>query len=329
MDLTLEQAKVFDCVARLGTLQRAAIELNKGHSAVVYSLKSLEEQTAIVLFDRTGYRNKLTVEGEIVLKYCRELLRTRRELEDVCASMKDGWEPSLKIIYDGIVNFDFLGDALFRLGEMRASTEVRVLSAYLSEVETLFSAERADMMVTILPLQRLQIPSLKLKPIQMRLVAHREHPLGRQNLAKKGKARLPHSELNRHTFVKIRTDAGALGLGTEQMRFDSYFYVNDFMTKRTAILKRLGFGWLPDYLSDIELKSGELQLLKTDIANTHLVHPHLYYRPEETIGKAARELLKFFQFSSSSENGTAQFASRRNRAGEPIRRAPLKPKRPR
>lgn len=295
MDLTLEQAKVFDSVARLGTLQRAASEMNKGHSAIVYSLKALEEQTGVSLFDRSGYRNKLSPQGEIVLKYCRELLRTRNELEDICANMKSGWEPSLKIIYDGIVNFDFLGDALFRLGEMRAPTEVRVLSAYLHEVETLFSTEKADMMVTILPLQRLQIPSLKLKPIEMRLVAHRHHPLAQPTRSRANKEPLTDAQMNRHTFVKIRTAPGALGLGTEQMRFDSYFYVNDFMTKRAAIMKRLGFGWLPDYLADAEIERGVLQMLKTEIDNTHVVHPRLYHRADETLGKAARELLKFFR----------------------------------
>ncbi len=35
MEITLEQAKVFDAVARAKTVQKAALELHRGHSAVL------------------------------------------------------------------------------------------------------------------------------------------------------------------------------------------------------------------------------------------------------------------------------------------------------
>ena len=40
MEITLEQAKVFDAVARAKTVQKAALELHRGHSAVLYSWKT-------------------------------------------------------------------------------------------------------------------------------------------------------------------------------------------------------------------------------------------------------------------------------------------------
>lgn len=291
MDITLEQARAFDSVVRLGTIQKAAIELNKAHSAVIYALKCLEQQTDLTLFDRSAHRNRTTPEGEIVLKYCRQLLATRRELQDMCRKLKTEWEPSLKLIYDGIVDFNFIGDALSKLNKMRAPTEVKVLSAHLHEVEDLFSKEDADIMVTILPLQRLQIPSFRLKPILMHLVVHRQHLLGQVGRGE----RLTQADLNRHTFITIKTDPSHVGLGTELMKFDSYFFVNDFATKKLAILKRLGFGWLPDYLIQSELKTGVLHTLKTEIDNTHTVYPRLYHRPEQFIGKAAGQLLGFIR----------------------------------
>lgn len=290
MDITMEQAKVLETVARLGTLQKAAGELNKAHSAVLYALKSLEEQVGVNLFDRSGYRNRLTREGEVVLKFCRQILATRLELIEICHQMKDGWEPSLKLIYDGVVDFNNIADALFKLHSQKVPTEVKVLSAHLNEVEPLFAIENANLMVTILPLQRLQIPSIKLKPIQLHLVAHSEHPLGQ-----KGPQSLSSSDLNQHTFILIKTAPGQLGLGTEQMKFDSYFYVNDFATKKAAILKRLGFGWLPDYLIEDELKKKSLCLIKTEIDNTHTLYPRLYHRREDLVGKATLELIRLFK----------------------------------
>jgi DNA-binding transcriptional LysR family regulator len=74
VNITLDQAEALDAVARLGTYQKAAEELHKGHSAIMYLLRNLEEQVGLKLLDRSGYRSKMTVEGQIVLQYCRELL---------------------------------------------------------------------------------------------------------------------------------------------------------------------------------------------------------------------------------------------------------------
>ena len=297
MEITFEQAKAFEAVVRRGTIQKAAQELNKAHSAVLYSLKSMEELLNLTLFNRSGYRNKITNEGEIVLKYCKQMLSLRRELGEVCVKIKNGWEPSLKFVYDGVVDFNTIGDALYILNEMKAPTEVKVLAAHLGEVESLFNEEDAHLMVTILPLQKLQIPSFELKPIRMHLVAHSHHPLGQKHRTKLGQ-----SQLNRHTYVKIKTAHGQVGLGTEQMMFDSYFYVNDFNTKKSAINKCLGFGWLPDYLTEKELSKGSLCLLNTEIDNTHTVYPRLYYRNEKNAGKAVTELLKFFKDATECQN---------------------------
>lgn len=287
MDVTLEQAKVFDAVARLGTLQKAAAELNRGHSSVVYALKCLEDQTGLRLFDREGYRNRITGEGEAALKHCRRLLEAHDEFATFCRQKQDGWEPSLKLIYDEVVDFGFVGHALFRLNRMKSPTTVKVLSAHLHDVEDRFAREDADIMVTILPLQRLRIPSRKLDPIRMHLVAHRDHPL-----AATGTGQLSTEDLQRHTFVTITTAPGLLGFGTEQMSFNSSILVNSFNGKKTAILSGLGFGWLPDYLIRPELRKGTLRTLRTEIESVHKLTPRLYHRPEERLGKAARELLK-------------------------------------
>lgn len=290
MNISLDQARAFDAVQRLGTIQNAAQELHKGHSAVVYLLRTLEEQTGIQLFDRSGHKNRITLQGEIIHRYCRQLLTTTTELEMMCKSLKGGWEPSLKIIYDGVIDFNQIGKALFMLNEMKAPTEVKVLAAHLHEVEAKFDDEKADMMLTILPIQKAGIAELRLKPIRLLLVAHRGHELGKKN--KVPRTRL---DLNRHTYIKVRDTAGQLGLSTEFMNFDSCFFVNDFYTKKMAIMNRLGFGWLPEYLIAQELQDKTLTLIKSELSSEHKVEPCLYHRHEKLMGKATVELLKFIK----------------------------------
>lgn len=291
MNITLDQACALDAVARLGTIQKAAKSLHKGHSAVMYLIKSLEEQTQINLFDRSGYRNQMTLEGEIVLKYCRQLILTRSELEQVCLKLRSGYEPSLKLIYDGVVDFNIIGNALLKLNESHVPTEVKVLAAYLHEVETKFEEEKADIMVTILPIKQPDISSIKLTPIRMLLVAHQTHALAHKYKLKK----ISLSDLRKHTFIKITGTSRELGFSTEPLEFASSFSVNDFSTKKQAILKGLGYGWLPEYLLKAELKAKSVQILKTEIDNEHFLSPRLYHRKEEAIGKTTKQLLNYFR----------------------------------
>ncbi len=81
MNVTLDQARALDALARHGTFAAAAEMLHKGHTAVLYALRTLEEQTELVLLDRRGYRTRLTPAGERVLEHCRKLLAAERELE--------------------------------------------------------------------------------------------------------------------------------------------------------------------------------------------------------------------------------------------------------
>ena len=304
MNITLDQALAYDTIATLGTVQKAAEALNKGHSAVLYLIRSLEEQTQIQLFDRSGYRNRVTVEGQVVLKYCRRLIATRKELELVCLRLRNNWEPSLKLIYDGVVDFNIIGDALYKLNETQVPTEVKVLAAYLHEVEATFEAEAADMMVTILPIRQPNISSIELKPIRMLLVAHQDHAL-----AQPRRGEILHSDFSKHTFIKIRGAKNILGLGTEHLTggltgqltenldLSSSFSVNDFSTKKQALLKRLGYGWMPEYLIESELKKKTLRVLKTGdrMPHQHFLSPRLYHRHEDALGKTAQQLIKYFR----------------------------------
>jgi DNA-binding transcriptional LysR family regulator len=292
MDITLDQAMAFDAVASLGTVQKAAEALNKGHSAILYSIGILESQVGVQLFDRSGYRNKVSLQGEIVLNYCRRLIQTRNELEMVCEKLKHDWEPSLKLIYDGVVDFNLIGDALFLLNKSRVPTEIKVLAAYVHEVETTFDAEAADMMVTILPIQRPGISSIALEPIPMLLVAHREHALARS-----ARKTVTADHLKNHSFIQIRGVRNPLGLSTEHLNHQSYFSVNDFATKKQAIMKQLGYGWLPKYLIEGELRSGTIKVLRTEpgIENEHQLKPRLYHRKEDALGRTSAKLLEHFR----------------------------------
>lgn len=106
---------------------------------------------------------------------------------------------------------------------------------------------------------------------------------------------LSEQDLSHHTYIKIKTEQEPIGLSTEFANFPSLFYVNDFQTKKNAILHGLGFGWLPDYLIQKELKTGRFKKLFTEFDHSHIIYPALYHRPENQLGQAALQLLAYFR----------------------------------
>src|SRR5690606_15836304 len=81
MKYTLRQLEVFLATARFENLSRAAESLSMSQSAASDSLKELENQFDIRLFDRVGKRLQLNDSGRLLQPRAEELLERARELE--------------------------------------------------------------------------------------------------------------------------------------------------------------------------------------------------------------------------------------------------------
>jgi len=283
MNVTLEQARALDALARTGTLKGAGKLLHKVHTAVLYGLNQLEGQTGLDLLDRRGYRMRLTPAGEQVLLHCRRMLEAEAGLTSACAELQSGWEPSLGLVFDVVFPPEPVLDLVRALKAEGAPTRVRVDVASLEEVERRFEANEAHLMVSVLPSKLEGLRVVKLPRLKARLVAHRRHALAR------GRTRLTRKQLAEHVLVTVKGSDPRLQLSTAQLDRQSTVQLPDFHAKKAAILRGLGFGWLPEWLIREELKRKELVPLRT--ANTHAFEPRLYYR-EGRLGHAALRLVE-------------------------------------
>ena len=62
--MTYEQLKVLQAIVQEGTFRGAATRVHKSQPAVSSLIKNLEDELGLPLFDRAGYRPKLTSEGQ-------------------------------------------------------------------------------------------------------------------------------------------------------------------------------------------------------------------------------------------------------------------------
>ncbi len=270
MNITLEQARTLDAFAKGGTLQAAARQLRKAHSAVLYGLKQLEEQTGLELLDRSGYRTRLTPVGEEVLGHCRRLLTAERELYVACEVLASGWEPVLKMVFDVVVPLEPVLEGVRALEAAGARTRVELSVASLAGVEERFHATSAQLMVTVLPVRDAGLVIKGLPPLTGRLVARRGHPLVRG-----GGQPLTADQLAQHVLLTVQGSDGRLGLPTGRLEEQSAVHLPDFHAKKAAIVAGIGFGWMPDWLIRRELKSGLLRVLPLRQGSVHRFEPRL------------------------------------------------------
>jgi DNA-binding transcriptional LysR family regulator len=286
MSNTLAQARAFDALAKHRTYQAAAKALHKAHTAVLASVRALEEQTGLVLLDRRGYRTKLTPAGERVLEACRALLAAERALESVCHEIQSGWEPRLCIVFDGVQPAAPILAAVAELVRDGVPTKLDVRADFLDGVEATFERVEADLMIAVLPPRDARLRAIALPPIPASLVVHRAHPLGSTKRVSTA------GELEQHVLCTVRGSDPRLVLSTSALVPRTTIHLNDFAAKHEAIAGGIGYGWLPDAMIEAELARGTLQRVRWEGPSTHVFEPRLYHRADAALGRAAARVVE-------------------------------------
>jgi len=278
---SLEQARALDALARTGTFARAAAALRRGHTSVLYLIKTLEDALGFPVLDRSGYRTKLTAGGERVLEGCRAMLAAEAALASTITELRAGWEPTVVVVFDGIVPIDPLLHAVGRLVTDKVPTRIDVRAEFLAGVEEAFEHAQADLMIAVLPARAGGLTAIELPPLEARLVARADHPL----------ARGTHDEraLRGHLLLTVRGSDPRLDLSTSSIESRSTVHLNDFASKHAAIRAGIGYGWLPMAMITKELASRRLRELRWSRSSRHVFHPRLYHRGQ--LGPAARRLV--------------------------------------
>lgn len=145
-NLTLESIRLVEAIARRGSFAAAATELGRVPSAVTYAVRRLEEDLDVLLFDRRGYRARLTPAGEALLREGRHLLEAADDLARRVRRIAAGWEQELRIALDTIISFERFMPLLSDFCGV-APTQVRVSEEVLGGTWDAVVAGRADLAI--------------------------------------------------------------------------------------------------------------------------------------------------------------------------------------
>jgi DNA-binding transcriptional LysR family regulator len=287
--LTLESIEVLDAIARKGSFASAAESLFRVPSAITYTVRKLEEDLGVSLFNRTGHRATLTDAGAELLQEGRHLLHAANELEARVKRIATGIETELTVAMSDALPMETLLDLLQHFYQQNFGTRIKVLNEVYGGVWDALMSGRADISIGAPgdgPAGGGYLSKM-LCHLDFEFAVAAHHPL----------ATLP-DPLKNQDIVQYRSISAADSSRNLPPRTSGILKGQDVLTmpnmqsKLEAQIKGLGVGYLPKFLAQQYSASGDL-IIKQVSEKKHEVPMHLAWRnSEKTMGKAQQWLLK-------------------------------------
>ena len=267
MSLTLESIEVLDAIARRGSFAQAALELGRVPSALTYTVRRLEEDLDVLLFDRRGHRAKLTPAGSELLEQGRQLLDAAAQIEKRVKQVATGWEPELRIVVDNIVPVPPLlkvcGEFFAEQARMGGNSRVRMSGEVLMGTWESLLDGRADLAIGVSgePPGGGGVQCRLLGEIAFEFAVAPSHPLA--DVPEPVSAEM----LRRHRAVAIGDTARTLPRrSTGLLSGQEVLTVPDLRAKLEAQKAGLGCGYLPRRTVLPEVRRGTLVIRRTEEA---------------------------------------------------------------
>ncbi|TNY84326.1 LysR family transcriptional regulator, partial [Vibrio parahaemolyticus] len=149
---TLEQWQTLQAIDQEGSIQSAALLLNKSHTTLIYSVRKLEDQLGIQLIEVRGRKAGLTEHGKTILRRAQSMLEQARELEVISEQLKSGVESQITVAVDHLCDPCWLYAPLSQFLEDNNTTSVQVVETSLSKTTEMVVNELADIAIINLPI---------------------------------------------------------------------------------------------------------------------------------------------------------------------------------
>jgi len=267
--LTFESLQLIDAIARRGSFAGAADELGRAPSAVTYAVRKLEDDLDVLLFDRRGYRARLTPAGEELLREGRQLLAAAEDVRRRVQRVAKGWERELRIALDAVLPFERL---LPLLAEFCAAapTRLRISHEVLGGTWDALIAGRCDLAVgaaagsPAIAGHGVGCRTRKLGEVSFVLAVGAEHPLAA------APAPLTAAQLRAHRQIVVGDTSQRLAPWTSGLlgAVDTVT-VPTMPDKIAAQVAGLGIGYVPLHLVRDHVARGELVLKSTESMRAH------------------------------------------------------------
>jgi DNA-binding transcriptional LysR family regulator len=297
--MTFDQLEALEMIVEKGSFKAAAEAMHKTQPTLSISIKKLEEEFDLLLFNREEYRPSLTEEGKVFFNWARECLRAYRDLATIGKELgTNKVEPNLQIIVDPFVRFEALEGIFEECLAKSLATELSLRTEILGQGMELLVDQQADFAIAPMlkphkDIESIPFNSLELFPcISRSLLGNRKGP-DRNWLQSK-------TQIIARSFSKLekRTDSGSLGILEKGKRC----YVSDHSMKRKLIIEGFGWGHLARHEVEKEIAQGQLILLDQASLEMIEIKLHLMRNKLKPMGPVAKSIWQRLKETAATRN---------------------------
>jgi DNA-binding transcriptional LysR family regulator len=251
--LTIHQLQCFDAVVVEGSFQAAADKLNRTHPSVFTAVKNLEAQLGLALFNRDGYRVTLTDAGRSFHRRTRVFLDELGALRNHAAQLAMGEESELAVVIGDVSPLPEVLGLLRRFFDDCPGTRLDLhFEAIAGPWERLLDGD-ADLIIHHIDKSDTRLEFVDLFPIEVVPVV--------------APGFLPFPITGDITPEQMRNQVQCIIRDTARHSPGRDYFliegsrrctVSDQLMKKELILQRMGWGHMPTFLIERELRDGEL-----------------------------------------------------------------------
>jgi DNA-binding transcriptional LysR family regulator len=273
MHLTLRQLRIFEAVARHGSLSRAAAELHLTQPAVSMQMKQLESLVGMPLAKRVGTRTLLTPAGAELRLHARDITMRMADLALAMDEFRGLKRGQLRLAVVSTANY-FLPRLIAEFSRGHPGVHVSLQVANRETVLAALCDGAADLAITGRPPERNDISAQPFMPNPLVVIAPPEHALV-------GTGRVPLARLARETLV-VREPGSGTRAALERhfaqhglaVRPGCELGTNEAL--KQAVRAGLGLGMVSAQTIELELAAGYLVVLPVEgfpiVRQWHVVH---------------------------------------------------------
>jgi len=260
--MTLEQLKYMRAIVEQGSFRAAAASVFRSQSSLSISIKKLEHELGIQLFDRDHYRPQLTDAGKAIYQKSLSLLKKEYDITNLAQHLAAGSEAEVRLAVAGIIPLEPIIQALNHVDSLYPNTRITLLIENLGgTMERMY--DDVDIAITDSFEFNTGFDYKTLMKVAFISV------VPSSSVWAKKAQHITEKDLEDETIIVVRdTSIHSPRISKGLIEGAPQWVVNDFATKKHILCSGKGWGRMPLHLVQDELKQGILTQLDSPSFNT-------------------------------------------------------------
>jgi DNA-binding transcriptional LysR family regulator len=289
---TLEQWITLFEIDKAGSIQAAAIQLNKSHTTLIYAVKKLEDQLGVSLVKIERRRAVLTDDGKSLLRRAQSMIEQAKALEEISNQLSQGVESELIISIDHLCNRNWLYLPLTKFLARNSTTSIQIVETSLSKTLSMVEEEHADIAIINLPVTNHPCESFGI--VNMLPVVAKTHPLA-------SKSYLCLADIAASCQIVIRDLGESKKQDVGWLKSNQRITVDNFDHAWQAVKQGLGYCRLPKHVIEAH-NDEEVVVLNVEHSSCYQVPLHLTLPKGAKTGAAAKSIYQLLLTSAKERD---------------------------